>query len=191
MGSTKDGHPVPLSYLADDLNSGTPHPAHVNVPVRFSVLSGELNGRSVASCLSTSYAYGSSLSFALHSSSDIFTLPTRFMIAIAASPANSLAFALLDTTSAVVAAARLMSLRRGICAGRRSRSSSLPSSSDDPARHSWRAAAVLRAVLFAPGAAIGATFTGATRPMQCMMAVRDGRCGPGVVGARPSAERRG
>ena len=48
MGSTKDGQQVPLSYLPDDVNSGTPHPAHVNVPVRFSELSGDENGRSVA-----------------------------------------------------------------------------------------------------------------------------------------------
>ena len=36
----KEGHPVPLSYFALDANSGSPQPAHANVPTRFSELSG-------------------------------------------------------------------------------------------------------------------------------------------------------
>jgi hypothetical protein len=36
----KLGHPVPLSNFVSDENSRSPHPAQVNVPSRFSLLSG-------------------------------------------------------------------------------------------------------------------------------------------------------
>jgi hypothetical protein len=38
---------VPLSYLVSDGNSGLPQPAQTKVPLRFSVYSGLVKGRSV------------------------------------------------------------------------------------------------------------------------------------------------
>src|SRR2546423_13576261 len=38
IGAQKLGHPVPLSYLGSDENSGSPHAAHANVPLPFSSL---------------------------------------------------------------------------------------------------------------------------------------------------------
>ena len=46
-GAKNEGQPVPLSNLAELENSLVPHPAHVNVPWRFSLLSGLVKGRSV------------------------------------------------------------------------------------------------------------------------------------------------
>jgi hypothetical protein len=77
---------------------------------------------------------------------------------------------LLDTTIAVVAAARLISLRRGITA-RAFRSSSSPLALSELARVRTGRVADLPRDLFAPGAAVGATVTDAMRPMQCMTAV--------------------
>ena len=53
MGAQKLGHPVPLSYLVSDENSGCPHAAHANVPLRFSSLSGLVPARSVPCSRST------------------------------------------------------------------------------------------------------------------------------------------
>lgn len=52
-GCQKLGQPVPLSYLALELNSGRSQPAQWNVPARFSAFSGLLKGRSVPSLRST------------------------------------------------------------------------------------------------------------------------------------------
>ena len=48
-GTQKLGQPVPLSNFELDENSGRRHPAHANVPRRFSWSSGLLNGGSVSS----------------------------------------------------------------------------------------------------------------------------------------------
>jgi hypothetical protein len=60
MGSTKLGHPVPLSNLAPEVKSGNPQAAHTKVPSRFSSMSGLLQGRSVPSSKSTWYDSGGS-----------------------------------------------------------------------------------------------------------------------------------
>ena len=44
-GSQKLGQPVPLSYLALELNRGSLQPAQTKVPARFSLLRGLLKGR--------------------------------------------------------------------------------------------------------------------------------------------------
>ena len=52
-GARKDGQPVPESNFLSLENSGAPQPAHTKVPARFSALSGEEKGASVAACRST------------------------------------------------------------------------------------------------------------------------------------------
>ena len=52
-GCQKLGQPVPLSYLALELNRGKLQPAQANVPARFSLLSALVKGRSVPSWRST------------------------------------------------------------------------------------------------------------------------------------------
>ena len=52
-GCQKLGQPVPLSYLAFELNRARSQPAQWKVPARFSLLSGLLKGRSVPSWRST------------------------------------------------------------------------------------------------------------------------------------------
>ena len=145
---------MPLSYFALDANSGAPQPAHANVPTRFSELSGDENGRSVASLRSTSNAYGSSFSFSFHSPSLSFTLPSRRITAIAASLPNSPASAGCVATNAVVAEARLMRRRRdnetasscssrGASADARARTAA-PRRAPGPVRRVVRAGATMR-----------------------------------------------
>src|SRR6266850_1377748 len=57
-GCQKLGQPVPLSYFVSEENSGRSQPAHANVPLRFSALSGLLPARSVPCLRSTSYCAG-------------------------------------------------------------------------------------------------------------------------------------
>ena len=67
----KLGHPVPLSYLAEDEKSGWWQPAHENTPCRFSSFSGLEYAHSVFPPRSTRYAAGSSN--ARHSASVLST----------------------------------------------------------------------------------------------------------------------
>ena len=62
-GSQKLGQPVPLSYLALELNRGSWQPAQTKVPARFSLLRGLLKGRSVPSSRKTTKAPGLSRCF--------------------------------------------------------------------------------------------------------------------------------
>src|SRR5262245_38327855 len=57
-GAQKLGQPVPLSNFVVDEKRSSPHPAHANVPRRFSCRSSLVKGGSVASCRRTSYASG-------------------------------------------------------------------------------------------------------------------------------------
>jgi hypothetical protein len=52
-GAKKLGQPVPESNLAELENRRVPQPAHTKVPLRFSLLSGLVKGRSVPCLRST------------------------------------------------------------------------------------------------------------------------------------------
>src|SRR5688500_12574572 len=67
-GFQKLGQPVPLSNLVALENSGLRSAAQTNVPLRFSLSSGEENGRSVACLRSTVYC--SRVRSRFHSASD-------------------------------------------------------------------------------------------------------------------------
>src|SRR6266851_1851419 len=68
----KLGHPVPESNLVSEEKSGAPQHTHLNMPLRFSVLSGLEKARSVPCCRVTWYCCG--VSFSFHSVSLLLTL---------------------------------------------------------------------------------------------------------------------
>ena len=55
-GALKLGHPVPDSNFVSLVKRSCPHPAHENVPARFSVFSAQLPARSVACFLRSGIA---------------------------------------------------------------------------------------------------------------------------------------
>lgn len=69
---------MPELYLVSEEKSFAPHPAQTNVPVRFSELSADENGRSVPALRRTEYLSGPSVDF--HCSSVRVYSPTRFKI---------------------------------------------------------------------------------------------------------------
>ena len=71
-GTLKLGQPVPLSNFTWPSKSGSPQPAHTNVPGRFSCRSAQLPGRSVPCPRITAYCSG--VSSSRHSASVRVTL---------------------------------------------------------------------------------------------------------------------
>src|SRR6185312_13080507 len=76
LGAQNEGQPEPLSYLVLESNKGSPQPAQRKTPVRFSLFSGLVKGRSVPCWRSTWCCIGSSS--CCHSVSD-FSILLSFM----------------------------------------------------------------------------------------------------------------
>src|SRR5262245_979717 len=74
-GAQKLGQPVPESNLVSEENSGAPQQTQLNMPARFSLLSGFEKARSVPCCRVTWYCSG--VSALRHSSSVLVTLAAR------------------------------------------------------------------------------------------------------------------